>query len=168
MRSVPLIFVLGLACTPWLHAQDAAKAVAKEVLNPKRVPPLSIEALCTRLTLDEVKAVLGAAYVRKPEKDALFGSCTYGDGSEKSAMPIRYFKLSNSKVDDAGFRRIVEGVGRGKVVERDGVLVSHLRRNKFGTDTVWFMDREGRALELAVNAGVSEDQAVSLVKLALN
>ena len=57
---------------------------------------------------------------------------------------------------------------KGKVIERDGVLVSHLRRDRFGTDSIWFKDRQGRALELNVNSGITEDQAVALAKSAMD
>lgn len=168
MRFALLLFAVGVACTPLAHAQDAAKALAKEAMTSKRLPPLSIEALCARLTQDEVAAVVGAHFQRKPEKDALFRGCTYADSKEKGSVPVRYFRLVNSHVSEAGFRRTVEEVSKGKVISRDGVLVSHIRRNKFATDTVWVRDGQGRALELSVNSGVSEDQAVALAKAALN
>jgi hypothetical protein len=46
--------------------------------------------------------------------------------------------------------------------------VSHFRGKKFGTDSIWFKDRQGHALELNVNSGVTEDQAVALAKSAMD
>jgi len=170
MRFTPLFLAFGIACSPLVHAQDAAKTFATEATKPKRLAPLSIDAPGARLTQDEVTAVLGAHFQRKPEKDAVFKGCTYADSREKGAMPVRYFRLVNSPLTEDSFRRTVEEFsrGKGKLVERDGVLVTRFRNNKFGTDIVWLMDKQGRALELSVNSGVTEDQAVSLAKAALN
>ena len=98
----------------------------------------------------------------------LYRVCTYGDGKEKGKLKVRYFSLGSSRLSEAGWRRFVESEGKGEVIERDGLLVSHFRRNTFGTDSIWFKDRQGHALELNVNSGVTEDQAVALAKSALD
>jgi hypothetical protein len=146
----------------------AATSIAKEVQRGSKNLRLSLEALCARLTLAEVVAVMGEGYQRRPEREKLSQACTYGDGKEKGKLPVRSFSLESSRMTEAGWRKFVEVTARGKVVERDGVLVSHLRRDRFGTDSVWFKDRQGHALELNVNAGVTEDQAVALAKAAMD
>jgi hypothetical protein len=113
-------------------------------------------------------AIVGPKFVRMPERDKLYQRCTYGDSKEKSAMGKRYFGMSSSRLNAADWRKFVETDAKGNVIERDGVLVSHYRRNKFGADTIWFKDSEGNALELNVNSGVTEDKAVALAKAAIN
>jgi hypothetical protein len=148
------------------HAQGPANGVAKEAARGPRTAPLPSDALCARLTLDEVTAVMGKNYERRPH--ASYPGCRYGDGKEKGKRQVRYFTLGNSTLKEASWRRFVESEGKGKVVERDGVLVSRFRGNKFGTDSIWFKDRQGRALELNVNSGLTEDQAVALAKSAMD
>ena len=148
------------------HAQSAASGVAKEVARGPRTAPLSADALCAKLTLDEVTAVMGKNFERRPH--TLYPGCRYGDGNEKAKRQVRYFTLGNSTLKEASWRKFVESEGKGKVVERDGVLVSRFRGNKFGTDSIWFKDRQGRALELNVNSGLTEDQAVALAKSAMD
>ncbi len=168
MKRAPLLLALGIAFTPLSHAQDTAKSIAKDVMTAKRMPPLSIEALCARLTVEEVAAVVGAHFQRKVEEGKLYQGCAYADSKEKGKLGIRYFRLVNSHLGEAGFRRLIEKDAKGKVVTRDGMLVSHDRKDRFRNDTIWFKDGQGRALELIVNSGVSEDQAVALAKAALN
>jgi hypothetical protein len=71
-------------------------------------------------------------------------------------------------LSEASWRKFVESGGKGKAIERDGVLVSHFRGNRFGTESIWFKDRQGHALELNVNSGLTEDQAVALAKAAMD
>jgi len=162
---MPIIFIVFvliamLAPTP---AQCATNS------NPKKVKAkLSVDALCTQLTLTEVTAIMGNNYARRPESEQMYQVCTYGDSTEKGKMKVRYFSFGSSRLQEAGWRKFVEVEAKGKVVERDGVLVSHFRKDKFGTDSVWFMDRQGHALELNVNSGVTEDQAVALAKAAMD
>jgi hypothetical protein len=163
-----LLALAFLSAAPSTRAEDAATSLAKEAAAGPKTPPLSIEALCARLTPDEVAGIVGKKFVRRPEKDQPSLVCAYGDGTEKGAMPVRTFSLANSRLQEAAWRRFVEVQAKGKVVERDGVLVSHLRRDRFGTDSVWFRDRQGRALELQVNSGVTEAQAVALARAAMD
>lgn len=163
------ILVLAIAILPAFgqaHAQSAASGVAKEAARGPRTVPLSAEALCAKLTLDEVTAVMGKNFEQRQQ--TLHPGCKYGDSKEKGKLKVRYFTLGNSSLKEASWRKFVESDGKGKVVERDGVLVSRFRGNKFGTDSIWFKDRQGHALELNVNSGVTEDQAVALAKSALD
>ncbi len=148
------------------HAQSAATGTAREVARGPRTVPLSADALCARLTLEEVTAIMGKNFEKRPH--TLYPGCKYGDSKEKGKMQVRYFTLGNSRLSEASWRKFVESEGKGKVVERDGVLVSRFRGNKFGTDSIWFKDRQGRALELNVNSGLTEDQAVALAKSAID
>ena len=160
---------LAITATPApAHAQSAATGIAKDAARGSKTARLSIDALCAKLTLAEVTAIMGRNFERRPDKDKFYQACTYGDSNEKGNRQVRYFSLGNSILKEAGWRKFVEVEAKGKVIERDGVLVSHFRRNKFGTDTIWFMDRQGRALELDVNSGVTEDQAVALAKAAMD
>jgi hypothetical protein len=162
-----LALVIGATLIP-AHAQSTASGMAKEVARGAKTARLSVDALCARLTLKEVSAIMGVNYVRMPDKDKLYGACTYGDSTEKEVLQVRYFSLGNSSLQEADWRRFVETESKGRVIERDGVLVSHFRRNRFGTDTIWFKDRQGHALELNVNSGLTEDQAVALAKAAMD
>ena len=159
--AIAILTALGQA-----HAQGAATGVAKEAARGPRTVPLSAEALCAKLTLDEVTAIMGKNFEQRPH--TLYPGCKYGDSKEKGKLQVRYFTLGNSSLKEANWRKVVESEGKGKVVERDGVLVSRFRGNKFGTDSIWFKDRQGHALELNVNSGVTEDQAVALAKSAID
>jgi hypothetical protein len=129
---------------------------------------LSVDALCAQLTLAEVTSVLGKNYQRKPDRDMPYQVCTYGDSKEAGNLKVRYFSLGSSRLTEASWRKYVISDAKGKVVERDGVLVSHFRKDKFGTDSIWFKDLQGHALELNVNSGITEDQAVALTKAAMD
>jgi hypothetical protein len=148
------------------HAQSAATGVGKEVARGPRTAPLTADALCAKLTLDEVTAIMGKNFEQRPH--TLYPGCKYGDSKEKGKLQVRYFTLGNSRMKEASWRKFVESEGKGKVVERDGVLVSRFRGNRFGTDSIWFKDRQGHALELNVNSGITEDQAVALAKSAMD
>jgi len=167
MRSVSLAFLIMVTLTS-AHAQSPVSGAAKELARGPKTARLSVDALCSKLTLAEVTAIMGKNFERRPAKDKLYQSCTYGDGKEQGKMPVRYFSLGSSRLTQAGWRKFVESESKGQVIERDGVLVSHFRRNKFGTDSIWFKDRQGNALELNVNAGVTENQAVALAKAAMD
>jgi len=167
MRIVVLAIAILYTCV-LAHAQSAATGVAREAASGSRTAPLSAEALCARLTLDEVTAIMGKNFERRRDTEKLYQVCKYGDSKEKGKLQVRYFTLGNSRLKEAGWRKFVESEGKGKVIERDGVLVSHFRRDKFGTDSIWFKDRQGHALELNVNSGVTEDQAVALAKAAMD
>jgi len=165
MHIVVLVIAL-LTAFAHANAQIAATGVVKEVARGPRTAPLSADALCARLTLDEVTAIMGKNFEHRP--NTLYPGCKYGDSKEKGKLQVRYFTLGNSRLKEASWRKFVETEGKGKVVERDGVLVSRFRGNKFGTDSVWFKDRQGHALELNVNSGITEDQAVALAKSAID
>ena len=153
--------------TPPAHAQSVASGIAKDAARGSKTAQLSVDALCLKLTLDEVTAIVGKNFERRPDHEKVFHACTYGDSREK--QQVRYFSLGNTMFKEAAsWRKFVESDAKGKVIERDGVLVSHFRRNKFGTDSIWFKDRQGRALELNVNSGITEDQAVALAKAAMD
>lgn len=149
------------------YAQSAATGIATEVARGSAAAPSSVDALCTRLTLDEVTAIVGRNFERRTGTGKLYQACKYGDGKEKGKLQVRYFSLASSRLTEAGWRKFV-AQAKGSVIERDGVLVSHFRRDRFGTDSIWFKDRQGRALELNVNSGISEDQAVALAKSAVD
>ena len=168
MHIVLLALAIIATSTAPAHTQGAATGIAKDAARGSKTARLSVDALCAQLTLDEVTAIMGKNFERRPDKDKLYQACTYGDSREKGKRQIRYFSLGSSSLKEAGWRKFVEAEGKGKVIERDGVLVSHFRRNKFGTDSIWFKDRQGNALELNVNSGVMEDQAVALAKAAMD
>jgi hypothetical protein len=131
---------------------------------------LTVEQLCAKLTLEKVQAVMGKHYVHQERGEALFIECKYGDSKEKGSMPVRYFSLGSYQrtMTEAAWRKQIEGKGKGKVTERDGVLVGDRLGNGFGTlDTVWFKDASGHPLYLTVNSAVTEDQAVALAKAAM-
>jgi len=150
------------------YAQNAATGSVKDVVRGAETARLSVDALCAQLTLDEVSAIMGKNYERRPDTEKMYQVCTYGDSKEKGKLRVRYFSLGSSRLMEAGWRKFVEFAGKGEVIERDGLLVSHFRRKKFGTDSIWFLDRQGHALELNVNSGITEDQAVALAKSAMD
>jgi len=165
MHIIILALALIVTFTP-AHAQSAARGIAKDAARGSKTARLSVDALCAQLTLAEVTAIMGRDFVRRPETEKLYQECKYGDSKDKKR--VRYFSLGSNILKEAGWRKFVESSGKGKVIERDGVLVSHLRKNKFGTDSIWFNDRKGHALELNVNSGITEDQAVALAKAAMD
>ena len=166
MYIVLLVLAIIATFTPPAHAQSAATGIAKDAARGSKTARLSVEALCAQLTLDEVTAIMGKNFERRPDTEQLFQECKYGDSKDKQR--VRYFSLGSSMLKEASWRKFVESEVKGKIIERDGVLVSHFRRNKFGTDSIWFKDRQGRALELNVNSGITEDQAVALAKAAMD
>jgi hypothetical protein len=170
IRFALLIVSIFVASTLPVHAQNVAGGVAKDAARGSRIPRPTADALCAQLSLDEVTAIVGKNFERIQDKapDKANQACKYGDRTEKSTLPVRYFSLRSSLFKDETFRKFVETGAKGKVVERDGVLVSHFRGNKFGADSIWFRDRRGQALELSVNSGISEDQAVALAKAAMD
>ena len=149
------------------HAQRAATGSAQDAARGSKTARLSVDALCAQLTLDEVTAIMGKDFERWPDTEQLFQECKYGDSKDKQR--VRYFSLGSSIVSEARWRQMVESGGKGKVTERDGVLVGHSRGNVFGAlDDIWFKDRQGHALYLRVNAKITEDQAVALAKACMN
>ena len=168
MHILLLAFAIIATFTPPAHAQSAATGIAKDAARGSKTARLSVDALCAQLTLDEVTAIVGKNFERRPDTEKLYQVCKYGDSKEQRKARVRYFSLGNSIFKEASWRKVVESDAKGKIIERDGVLVSHFRRNKFGTDSIWFKDRQGHALELVVNSGITEDQAVALAKAAMD
>ncbi len=163
MKIVLLALILSLL-TGQADAQSLAAGLGKDAASGNTAR-MSADALCSQLTLDEVTAILGKNFTRKADK--LFIECKYGDSKDK--QQVRYFSLGSSVLTEASWRKLMESGGKGKVTERDGVLVSHSRGNKFGSlDEVLFKDRKGHALYLRVNTKISEDQAVALAKAAMD
>ena len=153
--------------TPPTHAQGAATGIAKDAARRSKTARLSVDALCAQLTLDEVTAIMGKNFERRPDTEKLFQECKYGDSKDKQR--VRYFSLGSSILNEESWRKKVESGGKGKVTERDGVLVGDYRGNGFGAlDEIWFRDRQGHALYLRVNAKITEDQAVALAKAAMD
>jgi len=166
-RIALLTLVVITMVTPAL-AQNAATGFAADAARGSQAALLTVDALCAQLTLDEVTAIMGKNFERRPDTEKVYQVCKYGDNKEKGKLQVRYFTLGSSRLKEAGWRKFVEVEAKGQVIERDGVLVSHFRRNKFGTDSIWFKDRQGHALELNVNSGVTEEQAVALTKAAMD
>lgn len=131
---------------------------------------MSADALCSQLTLDEVTAIVGNDFERRPDAEQLFRECKYGDSKDKQR--VRYFSLGSSILKEASWRETVESGGKGLVIERDGVLVGHSRHSRgkgFGNlDEIWFKDRQGHMLYLRVNSKITEDQAVALATAAMD
>lgn len=114
---------------------------------------------------------MGKHFQRREKGEELFQECKYGDSNEKGSMPVRYFSVGSYffKSKEAAWRKEIEGNGKGRVTERDGLLIGDRQGNGFGAlDTIRFSDRAGHPLYLTVNAGVTENQAVALAKAALN
>ena len=148
-------------------AQGAASGIANDAAHGSKTARLSVDALCAQLTLDEVTAIMGKDFERRPESEQLFQECKYGDSKDKQR--VRYFSLGSSIVNEASWRKMVESGGKGRVTERDGVLVGHSRGDVFGAlDDIWFKARQRNALYLRVNAKITEDQAVALAKASMN
>ena len=167
MHIVLLALAIIATFTAPAHTQGAATGIAKDAARGSKTARLSVDALCAQLTLDEVTAIMGKNFERRPDSEQLFRECQYGDSKDKQR--VRYFSLGSSILTEASWRKTVEAGGKGKVTERDGVLVSHSRGNVFGAlDDIWFKDRQGHALELNVNSGITEDQAVALAKAAMD
>jgi formylglycine-generating enzyme required for sulfatase activity len=155
------------AFAPPAHAQSAATSIANDAARGSQTARLSVDALCAQLTLDEVVAIMGKTFERRPGAEESFRECKYGDSKDKQR--VRYFSLGSSIVNEASWRKMVESGGKGKVTERDGVLVGDYRGNGFGAlDEIWFKDRQGHALYLRVNTKITEDQAVALAKAAMD
>lgn len=153
--------------TPTAHAQGAATGIARDAARGSRTARLSVDALCAQLTLDEVTAIMGRNFERRPDGEQSFKECKYGDSTDKQR--VRYFSLGSNILTEASWRKMVESGGKGTVTERDDVLVGHSRGTGFGPlDDIWFKDRQGHAVYLRVNAKITEDQAVALAKAAMN
>ncbi len=168
MHIVLLALAILATFTPPAHAKSAATGIAKDAARGSKTARLSVDALCAQLTLAEVTAIVGNSFERRPDTEQMYQVCKYGDSKEQGKLQVRYFSLGSSRLKEASWRKFVESDAKGKIIERDGVLVSHFRRNKFGTDSIWFKDRQGHALELNVNSGITEDQAVALAKAAMD
>jgi len=167
MHIVGLALVIVAMSIPSAHAQSAATGIANDAARGSKAGRLSVDALCAQLTLDEVTAIMGREFERRPDGEQLFRECRYGDSKDKQR--VRYFSLGSNILTEASWRKVVESDGKGKVTERDGVLVGDYRGNGFGAlDDIWFKDRQGHALYLRVNAKITEDQAVALAKAARN
>ena len=168
--TFPLIAfaIIAAPFTPLALAQSAITGSVTHAARSTKPARLSVAALCAQLTLEEVTVVVGDTFERKPEAEGLPHVCKYGARQEKGKMKVRYFTLGSSTLTEAGWRHFVETEAKGEVIQRDGVLVSHLHKQKFGTDSIWFKDRQGNALELNVNSGITEDQAVALAKAAMD
>ena len=167
MHIVLLALAIIATFTPPAHAQSAATGIAKDAARGSQTARLSVDALCAQLTLDEVTAIVGKTFERRPDTEQLFQECKYGDSKDKQR--VRYFSLGSNIMNEASWRKMVESGGKGKVTERDVVLVGDYRGNGFGAlDEIWFKDRQGHALYLRVNAKITEDQAVALAKAAMD
>jgi len=163
-----LVLAIIAALTTPAYAQSVATGIARDAARGSKTARLSADALCAQLTLDEVTAIMGKNFERRPDK--VFQECKYGDSKDKQR--VRYFSLGSSILKEASWRKMVESGGKGKVIERDGVLVGHSRHSRgkgFGDlDDIWFKDRQGHALYLRVNTGITEDQAVALAKATMD
>jgi hypothetical protein len=147
------------------HAQSAAPGIANDAARGSKTARLSVDALCAQLTLEDVTAIMGSNFERRRDGEQLFQECKYGDSKDKQR--VRYVSLGSSLLKEPAWRNMVESGGKGKVTERDGMLVGHSRGNVFGAlDEIWFKDRQGHALYLRANAKITEDQAVALAKAA--
>jgi len=165
------IILFAAAFSSAAFAQSATADSSKAPIRASSAYRLSVAQLCAKLSLEKVQKIMGKHYQRREKGEELFQECKYGDGKEKSSMTVRYFSLGSYALGkkDASWRKEIEGKGKGKVTERDGVLVGDRQGNGFGPlDTLWFKDKSGHPLYLTVNTGVTEDQALALAKAALN
>lgn len=167
MHIVLLALAIIATFTGPARPQGAATGIAKDAARGSKTARLSVDALCAQLTLDEVTAIMGKDFERRPDGEQSFQECKYGDGKDRQR--VRYFSLGSSIVNAASWRKMVESGGKGTVTDRDGVLVGHSRGTVFGAlDEIRFTDRQGHALYLRVNAKITEDQAVALAKASMN
>lgn len=167
MHMVLLALAIIATFTPSAQAQSAATSIGKDATRGSMTGRLPVGALCAQLTLDEVTAIMGKDFVRKPEGEELYQECKYGDSKDKQR--VRYFSLGSSILKETSWRKLIESGGKGKVTERDGVLVGHHRGTNFGAlDEIWFKDKRGHALYLRINSKITEDQAVVLAKAAMD
>jgi len=165
LLMLPVLMVL----MPPAHAQGAPTGNAKAAARGANMARMPVDALCAKLTPDKVTAIMGKNFVRRTDGEELFRECKYGDSKDKQR--VRYFSLGSfeSGKTEASWRKEIESGGKGKVSARDGLLVGDRRGNGFDTfDSIWFRDRQGRALYLTVNSGITEDQAVALAKAAMD
>lgn len=163
------LFALALITTYTApaFAQSTAPGIAKDAARASKPARLSVDALCAQLTLQEVTAIMGKNFERRPDTEKLFQECKYGDSKDRQR--VRYFSIGSNILKEENWRKFVVSGGKGKVIERDGVLVGHFGGNGFGAlDEIWFKDRQGHSLYLRVNAKVTEDQAVALAKAAMD
>ena len=167
MHNPLLVLAIIAALTPAARAQSVASGIARDALQGSKTARLSVDVLCAQLTLDEVTAIMGKNFKRRPDSEQMFQECKYGDSKDKQR--VRYFSLGSNILKEASWRQMVESGGKGRVTERDGVLVGDYRGDGFGTlDDIWFKDRQGHALYLRVNTTITEDQAVALAKAAMD
>ena len=111
---IPLVLAMIVVFTPPAHAQSAATGIAKDAARESKTARLSVEALCALLTLDEVTAIMGKNFERRPDSEQLFKECKYGDSQDKQR--VRYFSLGSSVVSEANWRKMVVSGGKGKVI----------------------------------------------------
>ena len=108
MHIVILALAIIATFTPPAHAQSAATGIAKDAARGSKTARLSVDALCAKLTLAEVTAIMGKNFERRPDKDKFYQACTYGDSKEKRKPQVRYFSLGNSIFKEASWRKFVE------------------------------------------------------------
>ena len=167
MHIALLVLAIIATLVPPAYAQSVATGIARDAAQGSKTARLSVDTLCAQLTLDEVTAIMGKNFARRPDTEQLFRECKYGDSKDKQR--VRFFSLGSNILKEASWRKMFESGGKGKVTERDGVLVGHHRGNGFGAlDEIWFKDRQGHALYLRVNSKITEDQAVALAKAAMD
>ena len=106
MHIALLVLAIIVTFTPPAYAQSVATGIAKDAVRGSKTARLSPDALCLKLTLDEVTPIVGKNFERRPDAEQLFQECRYGDSKDKQR--VRYFSLGSSILKEAGWRKMVE------------------------------------------------------------
>ena len=72
MHIVLLALAIIATFTAPAHTQGAATGIAQDAARGSKTARLSVDALCAQLTLDEVTAIMGKDFERRPDAEQLF------------------------------------------------------------------------------------------------
>ena len=115
-------------------------------------------ALCARLTLDEVRSVLGNRWMH--EDDVLDSICRYTDSGDAT----RYLELRPTDLNREGWITRAES-GRGQVEELSGLVVADYNGHGFGARDEVLVEAGDALITITVAEGVDRDQAVKIAGL---
>ena len=89
----PVLFmafaIIAAPFTPLAHAQNTITGSVTHAVRGSKPARLSVAALCAQLTLDEVTAIMGDNFERRPESEGKPQVCEYSDRLEKGKMKVR-------------------------------------------------------------------------------
>jgi len=106
--------VLAIIATlaPPAYAQSVATGIARDAAQGSKTARLSVDTLCAQLTLDEVTAIMGENFARRPDTEQLFRECKYGDSKDKQR--VRFFSLGSNILKEASWRKMFESGGKAR------------------------------------------------------